>query len=328
MHSQNLSFDLQQRQLLKPLNINDLVKKYPLGNNGMEEFDQQLLQGIDVSRMKYLGTTTDKNKAVIKSQIASKSVDCMLIGGGIGLFTGGIVCGVAGGLVAGGGGALVGTLGGINAGFVVGIAIGAAVGATVGYVQITMDHSYLDWKAKAIQSESYAAYKAYIIREFEDADQFLCPISYDFPGIPVRTPQGHIYDLQSINEHIDAKLAEEKIMHAAFIREHLTDAEKRRRQAEFDSSFCPFRGPRFSKSDLIYDAIYVRTLRAALDKHIQNRFDIPAEVMNGINAFIAALKRNHNMIIAQKIQIACERMDEVGLRHQPARIAMIAELLQ
>lgn len=327
MNTANLSSDLRVRQLRKPLTIDELVKKHPIRAD-IETFDAQLLQGVDVSRMTFLSGTDAKTKAVIKSKIWNKSVDNMLIGGAFGLIGGGIIGGTVGGAVAGPGGAVVGTLLAVQGGWVVGAAIGASIGASMQYIEISADPAYLKWKTIAIQMEQYEAYKAYIIRETPDAEEFLCSISQDFPTIPVRGPSGHIYDLQAISDYIDIKLVAEKQMHIRHRLQLGPQAVKDREQSEFNANFCPFRGRRFSKAELVYDGAFALAMRSAMSDILFHRANIPKDVEDALHAFIDALKRQENLVLAQKIQWAVARMDDVGLRNEQQRIAIIAELLR
>lgn len=127
------------------------------------------------------------------------------------VFTVGIISGSAVGAGAGVGiGAIFGTPAGPS-GVVVGGIVGGAVGGISGSVfggiiggmiaTGVVYHHYKKWK-ESVEGEYLAADLTAFITQLPNLKDYICQITHDFPMAPVRTPAGHLYDRNAIEEWI------------------------------------------------------------------------------------------------------------------------------
>lgn len=327
MNAGTVNFEIQEHRNIVPKTINDLLDKYPLEGN-IHDFDLNILRGVDVSRASFLRSATDAKVSVVRAKVHEKSVDSMLIGAGTGMAIGGVVGGVTGGCVMGPAGAIGGTSAGVLAGGLVGVSVGAAVGYGYGYLSITQDPLYKNWKTACLDSEQYQAYKMYISREMPNCNDFMCPISNDFPNIPVRSPSGHIYDLEHISEHLDRKYTERSAILARLTQSNYTQAQINTRLAEFDRTICPMRGEKFNKSDLVYDKLFTALMRRKFSQFLEGRERVPQNVIDTAERYVSELRRVNGVITAQHVTAAIRHMDRAGIRNQTQRELVIGELLR
>lgn len=104
-------------------------------------------------------------------------------------------------VVGGVGGALIGgSLAGVS-GAVKGAAIGATVlgVATITYNLCTIPRSdaFKEWLGKAIKSEVFPMFLDFI-QDDQEVAEFFCAITHDYPDVPVRLPDGQVYEKAAI----------------------------------------------------------------------------------------------------------------------------------
>lgn len=131
---------------------------------------------------------------------------------------------------------------------VVGGALGGTSSACVSFIQIKQSRDYSIWKAEKIRQNVFSHFAAFL-QEEKLFSEFLCPIKQDLIEIPVKAPDGRVYNLPDIEEWLSKKEKEfppEKL---------LKMSEEERREAI--STFSPIRtGVYFTKNDLVYDPQY------------------------------------------------------------------------
>lgn len=68
---------------------------------------------------------------------------------------------------------------------------------------IMVDPKYHEWRAEKQRNNLLEIFDI-SIREHNSLMDLYCPISADFPRVPVRAPCGHVYDKISIEKHLDS----------------------------------------------------------------------------------------------------------------------------
>jgi hypothetical protein len=91
---------------------------------------------------------------------------------------------------------------GLGSGFVAGNLAGGAVGATYSVITLSHSNEYLQWKGEAIVRKVFPVWQNFLN---EYVDDFICPISQDLIGIPVRAPDGRTYEKAAIERWINQK---------------------------------------------------------------------------------------------------------------------------
>jgi len=162
-------------------------------------------------------------------------------------------------------GGIIGTPVGVGTGLVVGgLIVKHLVNEQVN-IGIELSDHYLAWKNKAIATKVYP-----IFRNFIDADnvfrELLCPIANDICSIPVKCPNNHVYNQESI---------------FAYIKKSGIGKPKKIN--------CPFGGKPFGKKDLMVDSDYCQKLIAKAREVSCHILQIGREneILHGVDAVIA-----------------------------------------
>lgn len=157
----------------------------------------------EVKRMKTCYNSLHQEERAI---IMSNSVKTILVDG--------IVGGTIGAVIGGGIGYVTFNLPGAILGGKIGAGIGGLGGACYGAYDLKAEFlcskKYQDWIAQARQKDVYPIYER-VILEDERFKAFMCPINLDLITIPVRAPDGDIYEQADIVNWIKAKEKEIEI---------------------------------------------------------------------------------------------------------------------
>jgi len=95
--------------------------------------------------------------------------------------------------------------GGTASGFFAGAIIGGAIGATYSIVTLSQSEEYLKWKGEAIVKNVFPIWQDFLN---EQVYEYQCPITQDLIGVPVRAPDGRVYEKAAIEKWINQKEAE------------------------------------------------------------------------------------------------------------------------
>ncbi len=265
---------------------------------------------------KYTNTinTDEKQKGIVEdlkkfadywgAQQASTRLDIALTVSGIFLsylIMGAAVGGAVGSLIGGGAGALITSGPGAVPGAVEGGKIGAVIGLIPGIsfftkninVIVFRSPTYSNWVTKCRTDDVYSIYIK-IIQEDGAFDDYLCNITQDFPNMPVRCPNGYLYDKQAIESWVDRQT-----------QQLLLDIEANRVNDIEDSSrnICPRRIKGFAKEQLVFQNNFYEKLNSlVLEKLKENESNQSNELVKaGLNALLTANKENQEAIVGAHI---------------------------
>lgn len=264
--------------------------------------------------MSYYNQLPARDQRLVKVIYENNATNSVIIGLSSGFATGVTVCPAVGGMIGGPTGAFVATLIGVVFGPLIGGAAGLIAGSISTTISIKADNSYRQWVELAKHESRYQAYKDYITAYFPNNQEFFCCISGDFPQIPVRSPNGHIYDQESIHAWLDQQEA------------HIAQGERRMRFNGVDpvlianqriymqqTAICPFSGPYFTKNDLIYDRQFALLLRQKLTDYLATCQQQNPHAAMAMELLITSLKRTENMIVSRKVAILTQRMHSLNM---------------
>lgn len=318
---------LQYRHNLRPATLDALSDKYRL-NDTMEQFDRTIVNGTDVTRGNFLRNQTNEERQRIIVKIQERCTEGFIWGLIGGSYGGAAVGSILGGIISGPPGAFLGGSIGLVSGSAAGTTIGAAVGAAIQYVEIDKDNTYIIWKTACIDRNKYNAYKEKIKLIFPSCEDFICPISNDFPLIPVVSPNRHVYDYETITAWLNHKTEEERQLVASFSEQACLGCIR----SAIDTArmnVCPMRGPYFTKEQLLYSYEFVTNLRNKLENYLQNQHceNRDPEVVAGLNAYLNTINSNSRMILVQRINAVSRRMDHMGLTNEKFRESVFSQVI-
>lgn len=300
------------------LRINELMLLYPLDST--QEIDDRCNNRLNTDR----GLQTDVDTYIQQCEPSVRHTitlyyndnvyNAMTIGFFTGLAVGAIIppgiatcfMGIFGGFIV----ALIS----IPMSVTLGIASGALGGLIKSKLTLQADPTYLDWVKQQTSQNMYEAYKEYLHLYLSDqADDFLCPISQDFPVIPFISPNGHVYDKEAIFMWLDSKEREiyikaKQLDESGYDNDHIEIACDR-----IKATVCPMRGPYFTKEQLTYCYEFVLCMRRKLDNYMKENDRVPPIVAIGIETYLLSLKRTQNMITSKKIILLTQRMFDLGM---------------
>lgn len=160
-------------------------------------------------------------------------------------------------------GGTLGLLFGGAPGLVSGMKIGGDLGMTVGFLgglyvgevsaryHFERSNSYKKWVCKARENDIYSIYQN-IIQNDERFDRFVCMHTVDLITMPVKAPDGQIYEQEAIEMWIDKKEKElERCRERGGSQEELN---------EISMTISYVRACGFTKTDLIYHPQYFKSL--------------------------------------------------------------------
>jgi hypothetical protein len=160
-------------------------------------------------------------------------------------------------------------------------------------------------------------------------DSIICRINFGIPTIPVRSPNGHVYEKEMIEAHLDLRWAaieeeERNLRESGYDEDRITA-----RIAELRTTVCPMRGEPFRKQDLRYAFDFVdqarRNLRAIKDNELQPTIDrlvdhytlLDNSVVSQVSVKLALDLRNAGVSEEQTL-IAINALEEArALRENP-----------
>lgn len=294
------------------LRLNALLVRLPL--DSISQIDARADARANYGALNFYNQLSVINQNTISVAVYKNVTNCLVLGLVAGVTSGMTLGPVIGGIFWGGLGAFFGFILGTTISGVVGAISGIAAGCIQTAVIIQQDLSYQEWIAEQKLQLRYESYQEYIQAYFPTAAEFLCPISLDFPQTPVRSPNGHVYDKQAIEEYLDMKEARlaEVIQHVA--NEGRTgDPVIEQRIEEIRNTFCPFRGPYFTKDQLVYDRDFALRMRRKLNELIGEMSLEERHRAIGMEILIASLKKTENMVMSQKIALLYQQMGPLGL---------------
>lgn len=323
IHDEGLR-DLPPIALGVALRVNDLMLKYPL--DSIDNVEQRAVCHTDTSVLSFYRSSTPENQRVISVLFQHNCRHIVTISVITGCAVGASVPTLIGACVGGPPGALIAFLIGFPITFVMSLITGLSASAIQTMVHIKHDVTYIEWVEQAKREQRYESYVTYLKAYFPNDQEFFCPISGDFPKIPCRCPNGYIYDRASIEEYLERK--EQYIAFRMASINEMDIPQERKDQAleELRSTVCPFRGPYYTKEELVYDARFALVLRKKLSDFIAERPMLERHVEVGLAALVLSLKRTENMIKAQKIAILTSRMAPLGLSIEK-QSELIAEIV-
>lgn len=296
------------------LRLNTLLVRLPL--DSIQKIDERADAQARTGALEFYNSLNIRNRNIVQLAFNQNFTNCMVLGLISGVSIGMTAAPAIGGLIAGGPGAFLG--------FVIGTTVSSLVGAVSGMIAacvqttvlIKCDVSYQEWVAEQKLMLRYESYIEYIHAYNTNARELLCPISQDFPQIPVRSPNGHIYDKSSIEEYLDRK--ERSMQHTLMVmkNEGHSDEEIQQYHEELKTFICPFRGPYFTKDQLVYDRSFSLQMRRKLSAVIDEMALEERHKAIGMEILIASLKKTDNMIMAQKIALLYQKMGPLGLSVQ------------
>ncbi len=230
---------------------------------------------------------------------------------------------VAGSIMGCATGAVIASVPGMIPGATLGAKIGAVFGGIVGIQLLCKDIKivvlkssvYEDWTTTLKAQDVYNIYTK-IVQEDGSFDEYICSITGDFPSIPVRSPHGHLYDKQAIEQWIDQRETQIALAIQSGSRPEYIEGLKR--------SVCPRRNGAFSKNDLTYEETFFVRLNAVIkDKLLQNEnFQSDSLFKEGLDKLSCANQQNRISIISSQIgsmYVFCE------MNNLPSRIAEVAK---
>lgn len=154
-----------------------------------------------VRAVTYINESTGSMNEILEKSIVPVSLTvppCAIIGGGIGFGIGGIVTWYW---------PVISWIGPLIGG-TIGVSLGTAIGGTASSVLTTIriqnsDH-YMDWKQQLIDVKVYNTFKDYLSKDLI-LQSCLCPISLDIMMVPVKAPDGLVYEQEEILSWIKNK---------------------------------------------------------------------------------------------------------------------------
>lgn len=234
------------------------------------------------------------------------------------------------GLVIGG---IPGLIGGLKLGAALGVAGGLADGALVGIREVKIkfmsSNSYKEWTSEARKTDVYPIYQK-IIQNDPRFEEYICHFTSDLICIPVRAPDGMIYEQANIVEWI--KIKEDQIKKA-------TDYGASKDQIDaIKETLSPIRAnvKSFSENDLRYHLDYFTGLdklakikisemedqeekrifgsatQAILRGHIQDRKHIIKEQMFEVQRHVRKHKLDPSISqkVTEKLMQELDRIEE------------------
>ena len=158
-----------------------------------------------------------------------------------------------------------GTLTGTAIGSLVGIPIAYKIAKAKGRIKILNSPQFKEWK-KSIGKEKYDLFlnclknhSAFMEepKNEKEWENYICPITHEIPAIPVISPNGHIYEKEAIEKHLDTVWAR--------IQGYLDDGYVEADLQDKLVTVCPLRGKPFKKEDLKYASEFVKKVSKKLE---------------------------------------------------------------
>ena len=305
---------------------NLLMTRFP--HNNIEEVDNDARGRVNYSIVSFLNSQTGE----VQQQFSNLQKDNLIVGSAIGCPTGFVIGMAAGaipfGIIAGPPGLILGGLFGSIIGFFSGFVAAFSVCKMKSQIEIKSSSQYKAWLNAQVHSSMYIPYVEYLRARFPDSNIFFCMIKSDYPEMPVRSPNGHVYDLACISEWLDRKWA---YIETRVNELHDSTATKQQRDATraelAQHTVCPMRGAPFHKKDLVYDTAFSLALRNHLKELLEEDGDLNPHIRAGFQALIGSLNSSRTMVMAQKINELNRHMAEQNLPENE-KVRLLNRLLQ
>ena len=185
----------------------------------------------------------------------------------------------------------------------------------VGTVIIKQSKQFEYWKACKTK-EQYELF-LYCIKNFaKDADfeDFICPIAQDIPLVPVASPNGHVYDKEAIETHLDIQWAKIEGYRAS----GYTKAQLQKKM----TIICPMRSQSFKKEDLKYDIDFAKNAIKFL-KGIKAKLQIDPDedpiLEEGCNALLEDYQQNYAAVKIDAIMQLTRELTILGATEKQTR---------
>lgn len=189
---------------------------------------------------------------------------------------------------------------------------GAVTGATIGY-RIAINHFIKNGPIVILQSEEFNEWRTGLgkekydlflncLRNHIDIDHtfvnFFCPITLDVPRVPVVCPNGHVYEKEEIEKHLDLRWAAvQGLIDARYPQVRIDEAL---------TTVSPMRGAKpFKKEDLKYASPFV----VAAIEHFKEVINIlksqnhDAIVIEGMKRLVKHYQETHQAITDESISL-------------------------
>lgn len=305
---------------------NLLMTRFP--HNNIEGVDNDARARVNHCIVSFLNSQTGE----VQQAFSNLQKDNLIVGSAIGCPTGFVLGLAAGaipfGLIAGPPGLILGGLVGSIIGFFSGFVAAFSVSRIKSQIEIKSSSQYKAWLKAQVESSMYIPYVEYLRARFPNSNTFFCMIKSDYPEMPVRSPNGHIYDLASISEWLDRKWA---YIETRVNEMHDSTASKEQRDATraelAQTSVCPMRGAPFHKTELVYDTAFSLSLRDHLKELLEEDGDLNPNIRAGFQALIGSLNSSRTMVMAQKINELNRHMTEQRLPENE-KVRLLNRLLQ
>lgn len=229
--------------------------------------------------IKYLSQCIYEDPSEISLRILSISIPTILCVTAVGTVVGALAGGVVG-TVKGGAMSVPGALTGAKIGGCAGFTLGIAVSSIHVTIQIRQSDHYIRWKTQALQDKVYPLFQDFL-KQDEQFQDLICPISFALPVVPVKSPNGHVYEKASIEKWL------------------LSNPDNP----------CPLRGKSFTKSDLVYDQKHLNKIIKRAKELLNQKLN--PHVGEGLRALNESLTSNRFAVFqGEHAMVAKEAFDK------------------
>lgn len=216
------------------------------------------------------------------------------------------LCGAGGGLIGGTlgsvGGFLCANVPGMAPGGWVGVKLGGAVGFIGGLfksgyefkIEFLASPEYNNW-IKTMNEENLAPIFLKIFQNDDRFENFTCPLTHDLISVPVKAPDGKIYEQANIVEWLTKKYAE--------IQRAKDRGDSKEKISQISETISPIRGIPYTIADLKYEKEYFSRLAPIIkqklseleDTEVKRLFEIGTQILKETH------QENRKMILEHQI---------------------------
>lgn len=190
--------------------------------------------------------------------------------------------------------------------------IGSILGARVGYrisvnnffkthsIEISKSIKFIEWK-NAIDKEKYDLLLNCLKNHTEIDNKFIkffCPLTLDIPVIPVVCPNGHVYEKEAIEAHLDLRWEAIQILKDSNYPQNRID--------EALKTISPLRAQPFTKQDLKYAIDFSKEALdffKAVREHLQATKSPDEIVMEGLDLLLQQYQATYRAVTAETISL-------------------------
>lgn len=142
---------------------------------------------------------------------------------------------------------------GAGSGAALGLFAGCIIFVDIVVMDVRESQHYVSWRIKAIEEKALPIFQAFL-KEDTILSELICPITLELPTVPMKAPDGRVYEKAAIEEHIDST----ELMHKKMIELHPERVHALNRS--------PIRGQDFGKDDLVFDMERAKEIIRAAEK--------------------------------------------------------------